>query len=141
MGGAALVAGSRAVKLVEFPTEDPLMPQRDPSGLPSVSIEDDLRDDESPEENEIPVRETDEATEAPEEFELDDEDDSEPGIVAEDESTADPVDDELEDEELAEDELEEDELEDEEEDDEDDGDLEDEDEDDDLDDEEIDEKE
>jgi segregation and condensation protein B len=126
MGGAALVAGSRAVKLVGFPTEDRLMPHRDPSGLPSVSIEDDLRDDESPEENEIPVRETDEATEAPEEFELDDEDDSE-----------------LEDEELAEDELEEDELEDEEEDDEDGGDLEDEDEDedDDLDDEEIDEKE
>ena len=35
---------------------------------------DDGRDDERDDENEIPVRETDEATEAPEEFEVDDED-------------------------------------------------------------------
>jgi hypothetical protein len=37
--------------------------------------EDDDRDDERVDENEIPVRETDEETEAPEEFEVDDEDD------------------------------------------------------------------
>ena len=36
--------------------------------------DDDDRDDEHPGENEIPVRETDELTEAPEEFEVDDED-------------------------------------------------------------------
>jgi len=37
--------------------------------------DDDDRDDERADENEIPVRETDEQTEAPEEFQLDDEDD------------------------------------------------------------------
>jgi len=37
--------------------------------------DDDDRDDEHAGENEIPVRETDEETEAPEEFEIDDEDD------------------------------------------------------------------
>jgi hypothetical protein len=36
--------------------------------------DDDARDDEHPDENEIPVGETDERTEAPEEFEVDDED-------------------------------------------------------------------
>jgi hypothetical protein len=71
------------------------------SGLPSESIEDDARDDESADENEIPIRETNEATEAPEEFEIDDED-------------------------LPEDELEEDELDDDEDDDEEDEDLDDE---------------
>jgi len=70
------------------------------SALPSVSIEDDARDDESADENEIPIRETNEATEAPEEFEIDDED--------------------LPEDELEEDELEEDELDDDEDDDEDD---------------------
>jgi hypothetical protein len=37
--------------------------------------DDDDRDDERADENEIPVRETDEETEAPEEFEIDDGDD------------------------------------------------------------------
>jgi hypothetical protein len=37
--------------------------------------DDDARDDESEEENEAPVRETDELTELPEEMEYDDEDD------------------------------------------------------------------
>jgi hypothetical protein len=41
--------------------------------------DDDDRDDEHADENEIPVRETDEATEAPEEFELDDEDERDSG--------------------------------------------------------------
>jgi hypothetical protein len=40
-----------------------------------VPDSDDDRDDEHADENEIPVRETDEETEAPEEFEVDDEDD------------------------------------------------------------------
>jgi len=43
------------------------------SGAKSPDI-DDERDDEHDDENEIPVRETDESTEAPEEFEVDDED-------------------------------------------------------------------
>jgi len=37
--------------------------------------DDDARDDESEDENEAPVRETDELTELPEEMEYDDEDD------------------------------------------------------------------
>jgi len=41
--------------------------------------DDDDRDDERADENEIPVRETDEATEAPEEFEFDDEDERDSG--------------------------------------------------------------
>jgi hypothetical protein len=47
-------------------------------GSPSTRLaeDDDARDDEHPGENEASVRETDETTEAPEEFEIDDEDDS-----------------------------------------------------------------
>jgi hypothetical protein len=44
-----------------------------PTGTPD---DDDNRDDEHEDENEAPVGETDEHTEAPEEFEVDDEDDS-----------------------------------------------------------------
>ena len=39
--------------------------------------DDDEPEDESEAENEAPIRETDELTEAPEEFEIDDEDDAE----------------------------------------------------------------
>jgi len=47
-----------------------------PPELPATGTQDDDddRDDEHPGENEIPVRETDERTEAPEEFEVDEED-------------------------------------------------------------------
>lgn len=42
----------------------------------AAGTEDDNRDDERDDENEAPVRETNEATEAPEEFEVDDEDEA-----------------------------------------------------------------
>jgi hypothetical protein len=47
------------------------------AGLPTTGTVDDNDDvaDEQPNENEAPIRETREATEAPEEFEIDDEDD------------------------------------------------------------------
>jgi hypothetical protein len=60
--------------------------------------DDDDRDDERAGENEIPVRETDEATEAPEEFELDDEDERDSGDD-DDPDDDDPDDDDPEDEE------------------------------------------
>jgi hypothetical protein len=41
---------------------------------PTTGTEDDDRDDEHEGENEAPIREVDEQTEAPEEFEVDDED-------------------------------------------------------------------
>jgi hypothetical protein len=41
---------------------------------PTPTIEDDDRDDEHDGENEAPIREVDDQTEAPEEFEVDDED-------------------------------------------------------------------
>jgi hypothetical protein len=52
-------------------TEDPNPIERPATG--TVDDEDD-RDDERAGENEAPVRETDERTESPEEFEIDDED-------------------------------------------------------------------
>jgi hypothetical protein len=52
---------------------DDLMPAGAQTGAVGDDNDDD-RDDERDDENEIPVRETDEATEAPEEFEVDDED-------------------------------------------------------------------
>jgi hypothetical protein len=57
--------------------------------------DDDDRDDEHAGENEIPVRETDEETEAPEEFEVDDEDQLNAGAD-------DDLDDDLDDEEAIE---------------------------------------
>jgi hypothetical protein len=60
---------------------EPLVPREFPELIlaehPTSGTEDDDddRDDEHAGENEAPVRETDENTEAPEEFEVDDEDD------------------------------------------------------------------
>jgi hypothetical protein len=51
--------------------EDPNPIERPATG--TVDDEDD-RDDERADENEAPIRETDERTESPEEFEVDDED-------------------------------------------------------------------
>jgi hypothetical protein len=48
-----------------------------PEAPPATGTEDDDRDDEHDGENEAGVRETDENTEAPEEFEIDDEDELE----------------------------------------------------------------
>jgi len=45
-----------------------------PAHTTGTVVDDDDPADESPNENEAPIRETDEATEAPEEFEVDDED-------------------------------------------------------------------
>jgi len=49
------------------------------SGTPD---DDDDRDDEHDGENEVPIREVDDATEAPEEFEVDDEDDADDDLDA-----------------------------------------------------------
>jgi hypothetical protein len=56
-------------KFVELPPDD----EEPRSETGTVDDQDDL-DDEREDENEVPVRETDEHTEAPEEFEKDDED-------------------------------------------------------------------
>ncbi len=50
------------------------VPFEDIVPAPIAGIEDDDRDDEHEGENEASIRETDERTEAPEEFEVDDED-------------------------------------------------------------------
>jgi hypothetical protein len=57
--------------------ERPAFQQLSAAGPPTTGTVDDNDDaaDEQPNENEAPVRETREATEAPEEFEIDDEDD------------------------------------------------------------------
>jgi hypothetical protein len=57
--------------------------------------DDDDRDDEHADENEIPVRETDEETEAPEEFKVDDEDEPDRNAPAEDEASEGESDDDL----------------------------------------------
>ena len=57
--------------------EEPGFQQSNSAGPPTTGTVDDNDDvaDEQPNENEAPIRETREATEAPEEFEIDDEDD------------------------------------------------------------------
>jgi hypothetical protein len=80
----------------ELPTEVAELSTGAPSGG-GTKDDDDDRDDEHAGENEIPVRETDEETEAPEEFQVDDEDDPDLVALVEDDASDEDGDDDLDD--------------------------------------------